>query len=102
MEKIEFLQNVIGNLQKEEEKEKQKQEEIEAKERQRQEREKADREWRRPYTELKENFYTSLCELGIQICKKEQSQITLDELKVLPEIAKIILDTHAGDICLRW
>lgn len=96
MEKIEFLQNVIGNLQKEEEKEKQKQEEIEAKERQ------ADREWRQPYTELKESFYKSLCEFGTQICKKEQSQVTPDELKVLPEIAKIILDTHAGDICFRW
>lgn len=88
MEKIEILQNVIGSLQKEEEKEKQRQEERE-KETARLEK----------LAELKNNFYIKLCEYGISLCeKKEQSQASLEEIKMLPEIAKVIINTRFVDL----
>ncbi len=87
MEKIEFIQDMIGKLTKEE-----------AKEKQKQEAEKAERERRVSWADLKGKFYKSLCNYGINICEKEQSQITPEELKALPEIAKIILDTTDGRI----
>ncbi len=88
MEKIEILQNVIGSLQKEEEKEKQKQEEREK-----------EILWVKKLSNLKEDFYEKLCVYGKCLCeKKEQSQITPEELKVLPEIAKVIINTRFVDL----
>ena len=83
MEKIKEIQNKIAELTEEE-----------AKEKQRQEEEKADRERRLEWANLKGKFYKNLCNYGIGICEKEQSQITPEELKMLPEIARIILNVN--------
>ncbi len=91
MEKIEILQNVIGSLQKEEEKEKQRQEEIKKQKARIQE-----------YANLKSEFFRNFCKLGIEIAKKEASQITPKELEVLPEMAKLIFDSDDNATSFKY
>lgn len=88
MEKIEFIQDMIGKLTKEEEKEKQKQEESEKQIAR-----------LKKLAESKDNFYVKLCEYGNYICeKKEISQANSEEIKILPEIAEIIINARISEL----